>query len=52
VGLIAGSIIGALFFHIGPRDIFSQGLSRQFITRILWFLAILIVFLVIVSFLV
>jgi len=52
VGLIAGSIIGTMFFHIGPRDIFSQGLSRQFITRILWFLAILIVFLVIVSFLV
>jgi len=52
VGLIAGSIIGALFFHIGPRDIFSQGLSRRFITRILWFLAVLIVFLVIASFLV
>jgi len=52
VGLIAGSIIGTMFFHIGPRDIFSQGLSRQFITRILWFLAVLIVFLVIVSFLV
>jgi uncharacterized hydrophobic protein (TIGR00341 family) len=51
VGLIAGSIIGALFFHIGPRDIFSQGLSRRFITRILWFLAVLIVFLVIASFL-
>lgn len=52
VGLIAGSIIGTLFFHIGPRDMFAQGLSRQFITRILWFLAVLIVFLVIVSFLV
>ncbi len=52
VGLIAGSIIGTMFFHIGPRDIFAQGQSRQFITRILWFLAVLIVFLVIVSFLV
>jgi uncharacterized hydrophobic protein (TIGR00341 family) len=49
VGLIAGSIIGAVFFHIGPRDAFAAGLSRQFITRILWFLAILIVFLVIIS---
>lgn len=52
VGLIASSIIGTMFFHIGPRDIFAQGQSRQFITRILWFLAVLIVFLVIVSFLV
>jgi uncharacterized hydrophobic protein (TIGR00341 family) len=52
VGLIAGSIIGALFLHIGPRDFLAQGLSRRFITRILWFLAVLIVFLVIVSFLV
>jgi len=52
VGLIAGSIIGALFLHIGPRDFLAQGLSRRFITRILWFLAVLIAFLVIVSFLV
>jgi uncharacterized hydrophobic protein (TIGR00341 family) len=52
VGLIAGSIIGAMFFHIGPRDLLAQGLSRQFITRILWFLAIFIVFLAIISFLV
>jgi uncharacterized hydrophobic protein (TIGR00341 family) len=52
VGLIAGSIIGAVFFHIGPRDLFAQGLSRHFIVRILWFLAILIVFLVVISFLV
>jgi uncharacterized hydrophobic protein (TIGR00341 family) len=49
VGLIAGSIIGAMFFHIGPRDVLAQGISRQFIIRILWFLAVLIVFLVIVS---
>jgi len=52
VGLIAGSIIGALFLNIGPRDLFAQGMSRQFIIRILWFLAVLIAFLVIVSFLV
>jgi uncharacterized hydrophobic protein (TIGR00341 family) len=52
VGLIAGSIIGALFLNIGPRDLFAQGMSRQFIIRILWFLAVLIVFLVIISFLV
>jgi uncharacterized hydrophobic protein (TIGR00341 family) len=52
VGLIAGSIIGAMFFHIGPRDLLAQGLSRKFITRILWFLAIFIVFLAIISFLV
>jgi uncharacterized hydrophobic protein (TIGR00341 family) len=52
VGLIAGSIIGTLFFHIGPRDMLAQGLSRHLITRILWFLAVVIVFLVIVSFLV
>lgn len=49
VGLIAGSIIGAMFFHIGPRDVLAQGISRQFIIRILWFLAVLLVFLVIVS---
>jgi uncharacterized hydrophobic protein (TIGR00341 family) len=52
VGLIAGSIIGALFLHIGPRDLFAQGISRQLVTRGLWFLAVLIAFLVIVSFLV
>jgi uncharacterized membrane protein len=52
IGLIAGSIIGALFLHIGPRDLLAQGISQKFITRILWFLAVLIVFLVIVSFLV
>jgi uncharacterized hydrophobic protein (TIGR00341 family) len=52
VGLIAGSIIGALFLHIGPRDLLAVGFSRQFIIRTLWFLAVLIVFLVIVSFLV
>jgi len=52
VGLIAGSIIGVLFLHIGPRDFFAQGLSRQLIIRGLWLLAILIVFLVIISFLV
>jgi uncharacterized hydrophobic protein (TIGR00341 family) len=52
VGLIAGSIIGALFLNIGPRDLFAQGMSRQFIIHFLWFLAVLIVFLVIVSFLV
>jgi len=52
VGLIAGSIIGAMFFHIGPRDLLAQGLSRQFIIRILWFLAVLIMFLVIISFIV
>ncbi|MFA5268484.1 MAG: TIGR00341 family protein [Methanoregula sp.] len=52
VGLIAGSIMGALFLNIGPRDMFRHGLSRHLITRFLWFLAVLIVFLVIVSFLV
>ncbi|MCK9580455.1 MAG: hypothetical protein M0Q92_08385 [Methanoregula sp.] len=35
VGLIAGKIIGAMFFHIGPRNLFTQGLSQRFITRIL-----------------
>ncbi len=52
VGLIAGSIIGVLFLHIGPRDLLSQGMSRQIIIRGLWFLGILIAFLLIVSFLV
>jgi len=52
VGLIVGSIIGAVFLHIGPRDLFAQGMSRQFIIRILWFLAVLIAFLVVISFLV
>jgi uncharacterized hydrophobic protein (TIGR00341 family) len=51
-GLIAGSVLGAVFLQIGPRDLLSHGFSRQLITRILWFLAVLIVFLVIVSFLV
>lgn len=52
VGLIAGSIIGVLFLHIGPRDLLTQGMSRHIIFRGLWFLGILIVFLVIISFIV
>lgn len=52
VGLIAGTVTGAVFLNIGPRDFFAQGLSRKFISQILWFLAILIAFLIIVSFLV
>jgi len=52
VGLAAGSILGAVFLHIGPRDLFSQGLSRRFIRQTFWFLMVLIAFLVIVSFLV
>jgi uncharacterized hydrophobic protein (TIGR00341 family) len=52
VGLIAGSIIGVLFLHIGPRGLFAQVQSRQIIIRVAWFLVILIGFLVIVSFLV
>jgi uncharacterized hydrophobic protein (TIGR00341 family) len=51
VGLIAGSIIGVTFLHIGPRDLFAKIQSRQVITRVLWFLAIIIGFLVIISFL-
>jgi uncharacterized hydrophobic protein (TIGR00341 family) len=52
VGLIAGSILGAVILQIGPRDLLSLGFSRQLIKRILWFLGILIAFLIIVSFLV
>lgn len=52
VGLIAGSIIGVMFLHIGPRDLFSQVHSRQVIIRVAWFLAILIGFLLIISFLI
>jgi len=52
VGLIAGSIIGVMFLHIGPRSLFAQIQSRQVIIRVGWFLAILIGFLVIISFLV
>jgi len=52
VGLIAGSIIGVMFLHIGPRDLFSQVQSRQVIIRVAWFLAILIGFLLIISFLI
>ncbi len=52
IGLIAGSIIGVIFLHIGPRDIFAQIQSRQVIIRVVWFLVILILFLVIISFLV
>ncbi len=51
IGLIAGSIIGVIFLHIGPRDIFAQIQSRQVIIRVVWFLVILILFLVIISFL-
>ena len=51
VGLIAGSIIGVMFLNIGPRDLFAQAQSRQVIIRVAWFMAILIVFLVIISFL-
>jgi uncharacterized hydrophobic protein (TIGR00341 family) len=52
VGLIAGSIIGVIFLQIGPRDLFAQAQSRQIIIRVVWFLAIIIGFLVIISFLV
>jgi len=51
VGLIAGSIIGVMVLNIGPRDLFAQAQSRQVIIRVAWFLAILIIFLVIISFL-
>jgi uncharacterized hydrophobic protein (TIGR00341 family) len=51
VGLIAGSIIGVIFLHIGPRSLFAQVQSRQVITRVAWFLAIIIGFLIIISFL-
>jgi uncharacterized hydrophobic protein (TIGR00341 family) len=51
VGLIAGSIIGVIFLHIGPRSLFAQVQSRQVITRVAWFLAIALGFLVIISFL-
>jgi uncharacterized hydrophobic protein (TIGR00341 family) len=50
VGLIAGSIIGVSFLHIGPRNLFAQVEARQVIIRIAWFLAITILFLVIISF--
>jgi uncharacterized hydrophobic protein (TIGR00341 family) len=52
VGLIAGSIIGVMFLNIGPRDLFAQAQSRQVIVRVAWFLAILIIFLLLISFLV
>jgi uncharacterized hydrophobic protein (TIGR00341 family) len=52
VGLIAGSIIGVVFLNIGPRDLFAQAQSRQVIVRVAWFLAILIIFLLLISFLV
>ncbi len=52
VGLIAGSIIGVMFLHIGPRDLFAQIQSRQVIIRVAWFLVIMIIFLVIISFLI
>jgi uncharacterized hydrophobic protein (TIGR00341 family) len=52
VGLIAGSIIGVMFLNIGPRDLFAQAKSRQVIIRVAWFLAILIIFLLIISYLV
>lgn len=51
VGLIAGSIIGVIFLHIGPRDLFTQVQSRQVVVRVAWFLVILIIFLVVISFL-
>ncbi len=52
VGLIAGRITGVMFLNIGPRDLFAQILSRQMITRVAWFLAVILIFLVIFSFLV
>jgi uncharacterized hydrophobic protein (TIGR00341 family) len=50
VGLIAGSIIGVSFLHIGPRNLFAQAQARQVITRVVWFLAIIILFLIIISY--
>ncbi len=52
VGLIAGSIIGVSFLHIGPRNLFAQAQARQVITRVVWFLAIIILFLVIISYII
>ncbi len=52
VGLVAGSIAGVMFLHIGPRDLFAQVQSRQVIIRVAWFLTVVIVLLVIVSFLI
>jgi uncharacterized hydrophobic protein (TIGR00341 family) len=52
IGLIAGSIIGVGFLHIGPRSLFAQVQSRQVIIRVAWFLGIAIGFLVIISFIV
>lgn len=52
VGLVAGSIIGVIFLHIGPRDLFAQFQSRQVIVRVAWFLAVIIVLLLVISFLV
>jgi len=52
VGLVAGSIIGVMFLHIGPRDLFAQIQSRQVIIQVAWFLAVMIIFLVIISFLI
>ena len=52
VGLVSGSIAGVMFLHIGPRDIFAQVESRQVIGKVAWFLAVVIVLLLIASFLV
>lgn len=52
VGLITGSVIGVVFMHIGPRDLFSQYRSKQVLTRVAWILAVIILLLVILSFLV
>lgn len=52
IGLIAGSILGVMFLHIGPRDLFAQFQSRKIIKQVAWFLGILILFLVLITFLV
>jgi uncharacterized hydrophobic protein (TIGR00341 family) len=52
VGLIAGSIMGVSFLHIGPRGLFDQVHSKQVIIRVAWFMVIIILFLLIISYIV
>jgi uncharacterized hydrophobic protein (TIGR00341 family) len=52
VGLVAGSLIGVIFLRIGPRDLFLHYQAKQTIARIAWFLAAMILLLIVISFLV
>ena len=51
IGLIIGSVGAVILLRIRPRGFFEQWRAQQFIRRVLWILALLILFILVLSFL-